>query len=176
MGERKVLIPVSEDFVKSITNMFYPSGSEAMVDLDQVLQFAGNMVEQIGNATVGFLKEALATNGNYKTETIVSMKQQVTDILQGMQIPKHIKGFKYLRTAVLMCVENPALMNNITKGLYVAVAEYYKEVYETTPSKVERCIRNAIELGEKHSKDKRNRTNSEVIADIVDSFLVAKMD
>ena len=66
----------------------------------------------------------------------------VTDIIHQIGIPAHIKGYHYLRTAILLSVENSEMINCITKLLYPTVAKQYS----TTPSRVERAIRHAIEI------------------------------
>ena len=57
-------------------------------------------------------------------------------------VPAHIKGYQYLRTAILLCVRDSEMMNSVTKLLYPTVAKQYS----TTPSRVERAIRHAIEV------------------------------
>lgn len=64
----------------------------------------------------------------------------VTDIIQRLGVPAHIKGYHYLRTAILEAVENGGLMDSVTKQLYPSVACKYS----TTSSRVERAIRHAI--------------------------------
>jgi two-component system response regulator (stage 0 sporulation protein A) len=71
-----------------------------------------------------------------------NMEIQVTDILHEIGVPAHIKGYHYLRDAIMMSVENPKIINAVTKKLYPAVAKEY----ETTSSRVERAIRHAIEV------------------------------
>lgn len=66
----------------------------------------------------------------------------VTDILHQIGVPAHIKGYHYLRDSILLCVRHPEIINAVTKELYPAVANKY----ETTPSRVERAIRHAIEV------------------------------
>lgn len=70
------------------------------------------------------------------------LNSAVTNIIQEMGVPAHIKGYQYLRDAILMVVNNVNLLGAITKELYPTVATKY----QTTPSKVERAIRHAIEL------------------------------
>ncbi len=70
------------------------------------------------------------------------METQVTGIIHQIGVPAHIKGYQYLRTAILLTVENPDLINSITKELYPTVAKEYG----TTSSRVERAIRHAIEV------------------------------
>lgn len=76
----------------------------------------------------------------------------VTDIIQKMGVPAHIKGYHYLRTAIISTINNRELMESITKQLYPSVAQKYS----TTSSRVERAIRHAIEIA-------WNRGNNEVI-------------
>jgi len=66
----------------------------------------------------------------------------VSDIMHQLGVPAHIKGYRYLREAIIMTIENNDLMNSVTKVLYPTVAKKFK----TTPSRVERAIRHAIEV------------------------------
>lgn len=66
----------------------------------------------------------------------------VTEMLRTLGVPAHIKGYRYLRDAILLVVQNPALLGAITKELYPAVAAQN----ETSPTKVERAIRHGIEV------------------------------
>ena len=66
----------------------------------------------------------------------------VTEMLHQIGVPAHIKGYHYIRDSIIMCVRRPQMINAVTKELYPAVAERY----ETTPSRVERAIRHAIEV------------------------------
>ncbi len=65
----------------------------------------------------------------------------VTEIIHQIGIPAHIKGYQYLRTAIILTAEDPDMINRVTKVLYPTVAM----AYNTTPSRVERAIRHAIE-------------------------------
>ncbi|MGI6200251.1 MAG: sporulation transcription factor Spo0A [Christensenellales bacterium] len=71
-----------------------------------------------------------------------SLEERISTIFITVGIPAHIKGYQYLREAIRMTVENPDLINRITKELYPSVARHFA----TTPSKVERAIRHAIEV------------------------------
>ncbi|MBR1810813.1 MAG: sporulation transcription factor Spo0A [Clostridia bacterium] len=66
----------------------------------------------------------------------------VSDIMHQIGVPAHIKGYQYLRSAIMMSVNTPDMMNSVTKVLYPTVAKMYK----TTASRVERAIRHAIEV------------------------------
>ena len=107
-----------------------------------------------------------------------SLEAMVTDIIHEIGVPAHIKGYKYLREAIIMTVEDPEMINGVTKILYPAVAKKYA----TTSSLVERAIRHAIEVawdrgdvdtlqkyfGYTVSGIKGKPTNSECIAMIAD--------
>ncbi|MBR4943781.1 MAG: sporulation transcription factor Spo0A [Peptococcaceae bacterium] len=70
------------------------------------------------------------------------LEVEITTLLHDMGVPAHVKGYQYLRDAILMILDNFQLLTCITKELYPQIAEKY----ETTPSRVERAIRHAIEL------------------------------
>lgn len=104
----------------------------------------------------------------------------VTDIIHQIGIPAHIKGYHYLRTAIILCVNNSEMIDSVTKLLYPTVAK----LYATTPSRVERAIRHAIEIawdrGDVDTLDsyfgytihtsKGKPTNSEFVALIADKL------
>lgn len=71
----------------------------------------------------------------------VQIEKEVTDILQKLKIPPHFKGYTYLRKAILLCIKEPTLINEVTKKLYPRIAEEYN----STPNRVERSMRFAIE-------------------------------
>ena len=105
---------------------------------------------------------------------------KVTEILHEIGVPAHIKGYNYLRDSIIMSIENPDIINAVTKQLYPGVAKKY----ETTSSRVERAIRHAIEVawdrgdvdelnsyfGYTIHNDRRKPTNSEFIAMIADKL------
>ena len=70
------------------------------------------------------------------------MELMVTEMIHQIGVPAHIKGYHYLREAILLSVEDPEVMNAVTKVLYPTVAKKFG----TTPSRVERAIRHAIEV------------------------------
>lgn len=71
-----------------------------------------------------------------------SIELKVTEILHQIGVPAHIKGYHYLRDSIIMSIEQPEIINAVTKQLYPSVAKKY----ETTSSRVERAIRHAIEV------------------------------
>ena len=72
----------------------------------------------------------------------VNIEAMVTSIIHEIGVPAHIKGYQFLRTAVKMVVDNPDMINRITKELYPSIGK----CYNTSASKVERAIRHAIEV------------------------------
>ena len=113
-----------------------------------------------------------------------TMDEQVTSVLLSIGIPAHIKGFAFIREAVRQVVADPSSINSITKKLYPAIADYF----DTTPSKVERAIRHAIEVSWARGKIENineifglniygkteKPTNGEFIALIADHMLLSK--
>ncbi|MDL2225458.1 sporulation transcription factor Spo0A [Eubacteriales bacterium OttesenSCG-928-M02] len=71
-----------------------------------------------------------------------SLDEKITNIFLSVGIPAHIKGYHYLRYGVKLVVEDSTLMSRITKALYPSIADHF----DTTPSKVERAIRHAIDV------------------------------
>lgn len=108
------------------------------------------------------------------------LEKDVTDMIHEIGVPAHIKGYQYLREAIMLSVSNNEMLNSITKVLYPTIAAKY----ETTPSRVERAIRHAIEVawsrGRMETLDalfgytintgKGKPTNSEFIALIADKI------
>ena len=70
----------------------------------------------------------------------------ISETLCKIGVPAHIKGYRYLRTAIAMCAEDPQMIGAVTKLLYPAVAK----MYSSTPSRVERAIRHAIAVSYTH--------------------------
>jgi len=117
-------------------------------------------------------------NNQASKEEILEIK--VTNIIHEIGVPAHIKGYQYLRDGIMMVVNNIEVINQITKQLYPDLAKKYK----TTPSRVERAIRHAIEVawnrgqietvesifGYTVNSNKGKPTNSEFIAMIADKL------
>lgn len=106
-------------------------------------------------------------------------EQMISEMMLDMGIPAHLKGYHYMRTAVLLAVEDMKVVGSVTKLLYPEIAKRYN----TTDGKVERAIRNAIEIswerGNRQTFEKLfgycmesgqgRPTNSEYIAAIADA-------
>ncbi|MFA7467453.1 MAG: sporulation transcription factor Spo0A [Desulfotomaculaceae bacterium] len=111
-----------------------------------------------------------------------SLDVAVTNIIHEMGVPAHIKGYHYLRDAILEVIEDVNLLGAVTKELYPSIAQKY----QTTPSRVERAIRHAIELawdrgnvemmtkffGYTINLERGKPTNSEFIAMVADKLRI----
>lgn len=120
-----------------------------------------------------------------ETQTEVQdLEVVVTDCIHEIGVPAHIKGYGYMRDAIIMVVEDPEMINSITKILYPCIAKKY----QTAPSRVERAIRHAIEVAWSRGKmetlhgifgytinlGKGKPTNSEFIALIADNIRMGR--
>lgn len=108
------------------------------------------------------------------------LEKEVTDMIHDIGVPAHIKGYQYLREAIIMAVKDPTMISAITKILYPTIAKNF----QTTPSRVERAIRHAIEVAWSRGKmetldqlfgytintGKGKPTNSEFIALLSDKI------
>ena len=111
-----------------------------------------------------------------------SLEERIANIFISVGIPPHIKGYQYLREAIKLSIEDPDIINSITKKLYPGVAAKF----DTSPSKVERAIRHAIEVGWNRGKieninslfgvrvysQNEKPTNGEFIALVADKLLL----
>lgn len=122
-----------------------------------------------------------AQNGDVQMQTMPrDLEKDVTDMIHDIGVPAHIKGYQYLREAIMISVEDTSMLGSITKILYPTIAKKF----QTTPSRVERAIRHAIEVawsrGRMETLDnlfgytidttKGKPTNSEFIALVADKI------
>ena len=135
------------------------------------------LVERLEEIRGGESNQHLTTARRTSPTSIESM---VTSIIHEIGVPAHIKGYQYLREAIIIAVNDMDVINAITKVLYPQVAK----TFQTTPSRVERAIRHAIEVawdrgdldtlqrffGYTVSNTKGKPTNSEFIALIADKL------
>ncbi len=164
-----------------------------LVTADFMSEFLSNLLLSLGvqyillkpcstNAVVERLEEMQAAlcirKPGSRTET--NMESMVTSMIHEIGVPAHIKGYQYLREAIMIAVKDMDVINAITKVLYPQVAK----TFSTTPSRVERAIRHAIEVawdrgdldtlqrffGYTVSNTKGKPTNSEFIALIADKL------
>ncbi len=140
---------------------------------------------------INAMAERILKLSNWRPETAVEEKKKilpsnaelemmVTEIIHQIGVPAHIKGYHYLREAIMLSINNNEIINSVTKLLYPTVAKTYK----TTSSRVERAIRHAIEVawdrgdidvlnsyfGYTVQNERGKPTNSEFIAMISDQL------
>lgn len=145
---------------------------------NRVRQLAGVQSMTSGSApTSSFVKSNVVPLGKGK-----NLDANITSIIHEIGVPAHIKGYQYLREAITMVYNNIEILGAITKTLYPAIAEKFK----TTPSRVERAIRHAIEVawtrgnidsishlfGYTINISKSKPTNSEFIAMVADKLRI----
>jgi len=147
-------------------------------DNDMVL----NRIKHLKNKNVGRNREIRKISSfDMKNDYMEkNLELDVTNIIHEIGVPAHIKGYQYLRDSIIMSVEDMEMLNSITKILYPTIAKKH----QTTPSRVERAIRHAIEVawsrgkmdtidelfGYTVSTGKGKPTNSEFIALIADKI------
>lgn len=152
------------------------SGNELHKLIDELLAKGVDfqvVINVAGNSKPAGLTEAKKEQSPY---------EEITSFLHAIGMPAHIKGYQYMRDAILIGIEDIGALNSVGKILYPRIAEKHN----TTPSKVERAMRHSIEvcwskgnfeklneiLGYNVNSCKGRPTNSEFIALIVDKFRV----
>jgi two-component system response regulator (stage 0 sporulation protein A) len=139
------------------------------------LEVLGNRVRQLANGAAG----AQVLNFQPKSR---NLDVDVTNLIHQMGVPAHVRGYQYLRDAIIFVIKEMSLLGAVTKELYPMIAEKYN----TTPSRVERAIRHAIELawdrgnvelmnkvfGYTIDVERGKPTNSEFIAMVADRLRV----
>lgn len=145
------------------------------------------LLKPLDYETLGERIKRIYSTGNRNSSTsgqasVVAqdLEAQVTKIIHQIGVPAHIKGYQYLRTAIMMTIKDTDIINSVTKILYPSVAKQYS----TTSSRVERAIRHAIEVawdrgdvdtlnsyfGYTIQNNRGKPTNSEFIAMIADNL------
>jgi len=144
------------------------------------LEVLGTRIRQLVEGAGEKKQRNLVINGFSTRSSKNNMEVEVTNIIHQMGVPAHIKGYQYLRDAILLVIDEVNLLGAVTKELYPMIAEKYN----TTSSRVERAIRHAIELAwDRGNVDLMNKffgytinvergkpTNSEFIAMIADKL------
>ena len=158
-------------------------GSMAMMDNEGFIRVLGDLMAQNKGfqimITVPSDKKAVK-----ETQEEISLERDVTGMLHKIGVPAHIKGYQYLREAIIYSVEDPEMLGAVTKILYPAIAKRS----HTTSSRVERAIRHAIEVawnrgceevleeifGYTISVGRGKPTNSEFIAMLADKITLKR--
>jgi two-component system response regulator (stage 0 sporulation protein A) len=145
--------------------------------VERIRQHKNNIYANVKNRSKYSISENKA---RYYVPSERDIEANVTDLIHEIGVPAHIKGYQYLRDAIKMTVKDMEVINSITKQLYPEIAKKY----ETTPSRVERAIRHAIEVAWGRGKidainnifgytiqnNKGKPTNSEFIAMLGDKL------
>lgn len=132
---------------------------------------------------VGKLK---AKDALEETKPVKEMTKEISRLLHDLGMPSHIKGYQYIRDSIELMYNNPNVLGGITKEVYPFIADKYN----TTPSRVERAIRHAIEVswtrgdydlmeeifGHSVDFDRAKPTNSEFLATIADKLCLEFKD
>ena len=153
---------------------FMPKPCDVPALLTRIRQLAGHENYSTPAAGIDCRESSVAARDDAQLEAVV------TDIIHEIGVPAHIKGYQYLREAIILTIKDMDMINAVTKVLYPEVAKRYN----TTPSRVERAIRHAIEVawdrgdietlqkffGYTVSNIKGKPTNSEFIAMIADNL------
>ena len=143
-------------------------------------------IKKLVDRVVGLISETQIGELKITQSAVISKKEieksnieaKVTKTIHDIGVPAHIKGYQYVREAIILAIEDEEIINAVTKSLYPSLAKKFK----TTPSRVERAIRHAIEVAwnrgqiEMHDKifgytvnsNKGKPTNSGCIAMIAD--------
>ena len=163
---------------ESITEDAFNKGADYFImkpfDNDMVIKRIKHVRDQKINAQ----NKKVSAYEKVETLSAETLESEVTEIIHEVGVPAHIKGYQYLREAIIMSVNDMEMLNSITKILYPGIAKKY----DTTPSRVERAIRHAIEVAWSRGKmdtidemfgytinnGKGKPTNSEFIALITD--------
>ncbi len=167
--------------------VFFATGAYQSEEVEQELLEAGfafYFVKPFEESVLAERVKKAASNSDHSMNLADNDELTVTEILHQIGVPAHIKGYQFLRDAILLTVDDPDYINAVTKRLYPEIAKRNN----TTASRVERAIRHAIEVAwDRGDVDTLNRyfgytihnlrgkpTNSEFIAMISDKMRLDK--
>jgi two-component system response regulator (stage 0 sporulation protein A) len=188
LKKRPLFVMLSAVGQDKITERALSLGAEYYIvkpfDMDTLI----NRIRQLKNMSVKTSSSSSAYTNLTSSKSLLpkakgmptqhTLETEVTNVIHEIGVPAHIKGYQYLRDAIIMVINDMDILNSITKQLYPNIAKHYN----TTPSRVERAIRHAIEVAWSRGKmdtidklfgytvnnGKGKPTNSEFIALIAD--------
>lgn len=187
LNKKPICIMLSAVGQDKITGKAIALGAEYYVvkpfDIELLIQRIREIKNFKPNGSNHFLRNETKRTPYINLKTTKSedhLEALVTNVIHGVGVPAHIKGYQYLREAIMLVVNDIDVINQITKTLYPEIAQKFG----TTPSRVERAIRHAIEVawgrgevdlmenifGYTVSAAKGKPTNSEFIAMIADKL------
>ena len=185
-----ICIMVSAVGQDKITQKAISLGAEYYIVKPFELEVLLKRIKEIKRYNPNELRKTTPINNEIKNDYIQiedesdkdNLEALVTNLIHEVGVPAHIKGYQYLREAIIMCINDINSVNQITKILYPDIAKKY----HTTPSRVERAIRHSIEVawgrgnqktvesifGYTVSANRGKPTNSEFIAMIADKLRI----
>lgn len=175
-GHRPKIIMLTAFGHQNVTQRAVELGADYFILKPFDFSVLATRIRQLANGVTVMPYVAVAKEKN--------MDVAVTNIIHEMGVPAHIKGYHYLRDAILMVIDEISLLGAVTKELYPMIAQKYN----TTASRVERAIRHAIELawdrgnvemmnkffGYTINLERGKPTNSEFIAMIADKLRIER--
>ena len=179
LTKKPVMIVMSTDNNGMISSQVMEAGASYFFPMPFDHDLLAERINQLAGAGED-LKSPFVRSSNIPYNSSQDVEIIVTKIFHQIGVPAHIKGYHYLREAIMMAIKDIDIINSITKQLYPSVAKKY----ETTSSRVERAIRHAIEVawdrgdvdvlnsyfGYTIHNSRGKPTNSEFIAMIADKL------
>jgi len=176
-SERPKIVVLSAVGQDKITQKAINLGADYYIVKPFDLNILIDRVRQMVDLNTEYVQQTQKRSAGLSPDNI---EAQITNIIHEIGIPAHIKGYFYIREAISMVINDVELLSAVTKELYPSIASKYN----TTPSRVERAIRHAIEVawnrgcvdtlnslfGYTTTKDRGKPTNSEFIAMISDKL------
>ncbi len=183
MGDKgcKFIVRANSSQIRFMENAYKGKLENVFVNIVEDVIVEIDMVQEIINTSRSKLKDVYIYKKDSKGfYTQNELEVKVTEIIHEIGVPAHIKGYQYLRSSIMMAVNDMDILNSITKQLYPSIAKEHG----TTPSRVERAIRHAIEVawgrgktdtindlfGYSINSGRVKPTNSEFIALIADKI------
>lgn len=182
LGNRPKIVMLTAFGHESMTQRAVEMGADYFILKPFDLETLANRIRQMVNSSMSPGKVSQSSASYQPPARPRSLDMDVTNIIHQMGVPAHIKGYQYLRDAIMLVVNEVNLLGAVTKELYPMIADKY----QTTPSRVERAIRHAIELAwDRGNVDMMNKffgytiniqrgkpTNSEFIAMVADKLRI----
>jgi len=153
-------------------------------DLSVLVERIRELVKTHSPTVIRMEQPAPTSYSSRSVSSTDSVQSKITQIMRDVGVPAHIKGYQYMRDAIMMAVQDREIISAVTKRLYPELAKTHK----TTPSRVERAIRHAIEVAWNRGKvdtindlfgytintRKGKPTNSEFIAMVADTLRLSE--
>ncbi|HBF9875200.1 sporulation transcription factor Spo0A [Clostridioides difficile] len=169
---------ITQSAINLVADYYIVKPFDFVVFINRIRELVSNRVTQV-EPKPRPVQETQMTRSDF-VKNVGNIETEITNIIHEIGVPAHIKGYLYLREAIKMVIDNVELLGAVTKELYPSIAKKFN----TTPSRVERAIRHAIEVAWSRGKvdtinqlfgytvhnTKGKPTNSEFIAMIADKL------